>query len=419
MTGSVSVTGSKSWTNRALILAATAKGPSTIHNYLRSEDSYWCIESLRTLGAKMDVAPDHVQVIGTGAEWQTAEHIFIGSAGTTARFLTSILAFSVRHPLRVTASEQMYGRPMDGLLSVLTKLGAQPTYEGKPACLPLTLHSPTAPGGQTSMSGALSSQFVSGVLMGSPCAQSPISVDVVDPIVQENYVRMTLAAMSAFGVNIDAANDLSRFAINPQQYSGTEYTIEADASTASYFAALAAVTQGDITIQNLSLTTLQPDIQVLSVFERLGCTISSTPSGVRVIGPEQLNGGFEINLHQCSDTALTIASVAPFASAPIEITGVEHIRNHESDRVAVMTESLRAVGIQVEERRDGWKIYPGVPTSGVLSTHGDHRVAMSLSVLGVAGNGIELLNPACVSKTCPVFFELLRQLGIASHVPPR
>ena len=410
--GTVEVTGSKSWTNRALIIAAAAEGESILRNYLRSEDSYWCVESLRSLGVEIDVDKQNIRVQGSRGQWEKTDAVFVGSAGTTARFLTSVLAFSLREPLRITATSQMYRRPMAGLLKALTSLGAHIEYDGAQDCLPLRLTPSLQTGGSISMSGAISSQFVSGVLIGSPYASSPVTINVVDGIVQENYVRMTIEAMKAFGIEVDAQSDLSRFDIQPGVFRGAEYDIEADASTASYFFALAAVTGGDITISNLNTKTLQPDITVLSVFEKLGCQVTSTPKGLNIKGPTQLQGGFKIDLNQCSDTALTIAAIAPFASGPIEIVGVEHIRKHESDRVAVMAETLLKLGIEVDERRDGWLIQPGEPTYRTVDTHDDHRVAMSLAVLAVAANGLELLNPSCVSKTCPAFFDFLRNLEV-------
>lgn len=415
LSGAIDVTGSKSWTNRALIIAGAAAGPSTLHNYLRSEDSYWCIESLRSLGAEVTVEPNKIEIVGTGGRWQTSDKIYIGSAGTTARFLTSVLAFSVREALLITASQQMYARPMAELLRVLTELGAKISYDGQDQCLPLRLQPATESGGLANISGALSSQFVSGTLIGAPYAHKPVSLSISDHIVQENYVRMTVDAMKSFGADINASADLSKFDIAPKPYTGTDYTIEADASTASYFGALAAVTGGDILIRRLAMQTLQPDIEVLSIFKKFGCEVVPTSDGIRVIGPKQLQGGFSVDLNSCSDMALTVAAISPFASAPVEITGVEHIRAHESDRVAVMAEALTQMGIRVEERRDGWLIHPGQPSYQTLSTHHDHRVAMSLAVIAVAGNGLELLNPACVSKTCPVFFDLLQQLGVETQ----
>jgi 3-phosphoshikimate 1-carboxyvinyltransferase len=409
--GEIAIPGSKSFTNRALIIAAAASGKSNIGSILKSEDSYWCIEALKNLGLDINVDGETVSIDGQGGLWSPAgEPLFIGSAGTTGRFLSGLLAMTADENIQIEATEQLSGRPMQGIFEGLTSLGASIEYLDKQWHFPVAFNKPGETGGEINMSGSLSSQFISGTLIAAPYAQKPVTINITDKIVQEDYVRITLDVMKEFGVDVDVSG-FERFYIEPQKYQARDYAVEADASTASYFMALAAVSGGSIKLTNLNAKTLQPDILVLDVFEKMGCQVSRDASGITVKGPEKLKGGFTVDMKQFSDTALTVAAVAPFADDYIEIRNVEHIRAHESDRVSVMCESLQRLGIKVEEFADGMKIYPGEPKFGIMKTHDDHRVAMSLAVLGIAGNGVELLEPSCVSKTCPLFFEYLRKLG--------
>jgi 3-phosphoshikimate 1-carboxyvinyltransferase len=414
ISGSLAIPGSKSFTNRAIIIAAAAEGISNINGVLRSDDSYWCIDALRKLGVQIDDDDSNLAVTGR-RQWQPpSESLFIGSAGTTGRFLTALIALTTESPVQVRASPQLSQRPMRALFDALNTLGATIRHDGEPGCFPVTIE-PKSPHGASmvQLSGNKSSQFISGLLIASPALGRPVDILVNDGIVQSDYVRVTIDVMAKFGVHVDASPELDRFLVAPQSYRATDFTIEADASTATYFLALAAVTGGSITITNLCSDSLQPDIRFIGVLERMGCMVERIGGGgVTINGPTRLSGGFKVDMHAFSDAALTLAAIAPFADAPIEITGVEHIRLHESDRLRVMANALLELGVCVQERADGLIIQPGMPRMLRLATHDDHRVAMSLAILGVAGSGIELTDPGCVSKTCPDFFSELAALGI-------
>lgn len=314
----------------------------------------------------------------------------------------------------IEGSAQLARRPVAPLVEALNALGADIAFAGANQGLPLRVKGRGLAGGRVEMSGAQSSQFVSGALIAAPLAAAPVEIAITDHIVQDDYVRITLDVMRQFGVEVEVSPGFDRFRVEPQSYVGVAAPIEADASTATYFLALAAVTGGEIRIDNIGYGTRQPDIRLIDVLERMGCTVERGQTYVALKGPTRLRGGMTVDMKPMSDATLTLAAVAPFADAPIEIVGVEHIRAHESDRIAVMCDALRRLGISVEERRDGMKIAPGRPGSATLDTHDDHRVAMSLAVLGAAGAGVVLTDPGCVSKTCPVFFELLRDLGVES-----
>jgi len=413
----IALPGSKSYSNRALLCAAMAAGRSTLTGLLRSDDSYWCIDSLRRLGVRMDVEGTTVTIGGLGRRRPTPEaRLYIGSAGTTARFLPGLLAAGGLGTFTMDASRQMRTRPMAPLLLALRQLGADIECPGTVDAPPLTIRGGSLLGGPVRMSGALSSQFISGVLMAGPMALNGVHVLIEDHVVQKDYVAMTLDMMEQFGAVVEADPDLSELRVESGGYRPADIALEADASTATYFFALAAVTGGTVTVTNVGTATRQPDLRFIDVLERMGCQVEREPCAVTVSGPPGgcLKGGFDVDMRPLSDATLTLAAIAPFADGPVGIHGVAHIRKHESDRIAVMCAALAALGVSVEERPDGLTVQPGRPSYGVMETHDDHRVAMALSVLGVAADGVRLLEPGCVSKTCPPFFDLLAGLGIGT-----
>ena len=232
---------------------------------------------------------------------------------------------------------------------------------------------------------------------------------------QRQYVDITIDCMSAAGAEIEAAPDLSRIMVQPTPYVAREISVEADPSTASYFSALPAALGGVITIPNLAKGSLQPDIRFLEILQGLGRMVAWLGTEeVRISRPAdvpKLRGNQHFDLNDCSDIALTVAALSPFADGPISISGVEHIRKHECDRIDAMATALRRAGIEVAERPNEWTIQPGQLRFADLETRDDHRMAMALSVPGLAGNGVRLDHPGCVAKTCPRFFDLIRDVG--------
>ncbi|WP_074693835.1 3-phosphoshikimate 1-carboxyvinyltransferase [Alicyclobacillus hesperidum] len=407
------VPGSKSVTNRALIIAALAEGASQLSGVLRSDDAYWCIEALRQLGVRVDVGPEVVLVEGTGGSWPNVDtEVYTGAGGTAARFLTSALAAG-HGSWTIRGSRRMNERPMGELFQALLSLGASITpLSERPHTLPIRLKANGLAGGTLRMSGATSSQFISGMLIAAPYAQSPLTVEIVDHIVQHAYVHITLDMMREFGARVHEAPGLTAIEVEASRYIAREYAIEADASTACYFWAAAALTGGQVRVQNLRYDTRQPDVHFVDVLAQMGCAVDTSGQGIVVQGPERLRGGMTISMKEMSDQTLTLAFIAPFADGPISITDVEHIRHHESDRLHVIVQTLRSIGIAVDERADGVTIYPGTPHGARLSSFDDHRVAMAASLMGLLVPGIEIEDPGCVSKTCPTFFDKLRELGI-------
>ncbi len=412
----IAVSGSKSVSNRALILAGMATGKTRLGGLLRSDDTWWCADVLRRLGCAVEFDGTSATIQGIGETGPKSSSLHVGSAGTISRFLPPVLAAGHAGKWKITASKQMSSRPVGALFDALRSGGSKiECLEGENT-YPAIVHGNSFKGGAITMSGAVSSQFISGVLMGGGMAENGLDLTVEGGIVQSEYVQITLDVMAHFGAKIKTQKDFTRFFVEPGSYRARDLMVEADASTATYFAALAAVTRGNITLTNIGKNTRQPDYGFLEILERMGCIVerSETASSIKMDG--QLRGGFSVDMRPLSDATLTLAAIAPFADGPIHMHGVAHIRHHECDRISAMCASLTKLGIKVEEHDDGLSVHPGVPEFGVMDTFEDHRMAMALAVLGVAGNGIELLDPGCVSKTCPSFFEQLEQIGIGSKI---
>ncbi len=415
VSGELAVSGSKSVSNRALIIAGMARGRSALDGLLRSDDTWWCADVLRRLGCGVEFDGTRAVIEGLGGGQPLSGHLHVGSAGTISRFLPPVLAAGKPGQFRITASRQMSKRPVGPLFEALRAGGGRIDCLERENSYPAIVHGNSFRGGAITMSGAVSSQFISGILMGGGMAEKGLELEVSGGIVQSEYVQITLDIMAHFGVAAGNDQDFGHFSVAPGTYAGRDLVVEADASTATYFAALAAVTGGRMVLKNIGRNTRQPDYGFLDILERMGCSISRGEVASTISMNTRLRGGFSVDMRPLSDATLTLAAIAPFADGPIHMHGVAHIRHHECDRIAAMCSSLARLGIRVEEHQDGLTVHPGMPEFGVMDTFEDHRMAMSLAVLGVAGNGIELLDPGCVSKTCPSFFEQLALVGISGQ----
>lgn len=409
--GTITIPGSKSLTNRALIISAMSQGKSTVTGILKSDDSYWCIDTLKNLGIDIEVNGNTAIIVGNGLKWNSGE-LYVGSAGTIARFLPGALALSNKGIWKIEASQSMSKRPIASLVNALEECGAEICYLNNEGYYPLLIKGKELKGGEVNLSGAISSQFISGLLIAAPYFKESFIVNITDHIVQHSYVHLTLELMKKFGAIVKYDNSLKKIEVYPSGYFPQDLNLEADASTACYFLALAAITNGRVRIDNLTYETLQPDIKMVDVFERMGCKVTRGSTYIELEGVTQLRGGFEISMREMSDQTLTLAAISPFADGPITIKDVEHIRHHESNRIGAICESLSNLGIKVEEFSDGLKVFPGNPKPTLLDTYDDHRVAMSLALIGSRVKGIQLKDPGCVSKTCPQFFDLLEGLGL-------
>jgi len=401
---SVPVPGSKSVTNRALLLAALATGPSVLRGALDADDTRAFAGGLRSLGVSVDAGDARAwRVAGAGGRLPAREaDVFCAEAGTAARFLLAAAAAG-DGAYRFDATQQLRRRPMAALLEALRAQGAATDPPGADR-LPLTLLARGLDGGELRLPGDTSSQFISALLMAAPLGEAPLEL-VVDGLVSRPYVDMTLAMMAQFGVETERRGH-ERFRVPPAAYAGRDYAVEPDASTASYFFAAAAVTGGRVGVPGLRRQkSLQGDLRFLDVLAAMGCVVSDDAGGVVVAGPT-VPAGLTVDMGDISDTFMTLAAVAPFASSPVTMTGIANVRVKESDRIAAMESNLRRLGIKTDSGPDFLRVYPGAPAGGHIDPHGDHRIAMSFAVLGLRAPGIVIDDPACVTKTCPDFFEL-------------
>lgn len=400
----VTVPGSKSVTNRALLLAALAAGESSLAGALRADDTLAFAAGLRSLGFTVaDEAGGGWRVQGAAGRIPAAEaEVFCAEAGTAARFLLAACAAG-RGTYRLDAAPQLRRRPLAHLLDALRAQGAA-TEPPEADHLPLTVLARGLAGGRLRLAGETSSQFVSALLMAAPLAREPLELSV-DGLVSKPYVDMTLAMMRQFGV-VAEHDGHDFFRVAPGEYRARAYVVEPDASTASYFFAAAAVTGGRVTVLGLHRDgCLQGDLRFLDVLAAMGCSVSDESDGVAVAGPAA-PAGLTVDMGDISDTMMTLAAVAPFATSPVTITGIANVRFKESDRISAVAANLGRLGVRLEEGPDFVRIFPGAPGPGHIDPHGDHRVAMSFAVLGLRTPGIVIDDPGCVAKTCPSFFEM-------------
>lgn len=397
------IPGSKSITNRALLLAAAARGTSRLHAPLVSDDTVAFRRALGALGVTVRVADGTWTVTGLGGGPRGTTSVWCADAGTAARFLP-VLAAAGRGDVLVDGSAQLRARPLRPLVDALRQLGVE-VVTGPTGGLPLLVRADGLPGGEVELDSSTSSQYLTGLLMSAPLARSPLTV-VVRDLVSGPYVGMTLALMRRFGA--DVRREGERLRVRPGVYRACDLHVEPDASTASYFFAAAAVTGRSVSVPGLGRAGLQGDMGFTDVLRLTGAGVRLTEDTAEVTGTGPLRGGFTVDMGEISDTFMTLAAVAPLADAPVTITGVAHARLKESDRVAAVTGNLRALGIRVDEGPDRVTVHPGTPVGTTIACHRDHRIAMAFSVLGLRVPGITLDDPGCVSKTFPGFH---RELG--------
>ena len=408
--GSIRPPGSKSITNRAMVCAALAEGESWLAGALESEDTRVMAEALRKLGVHVDHDPKAktIRVCGCGGHIPaTAADLFVANSGTSMRFLTPLVALG-RGSFRIDGTPRMRERPIGDLLEALQQLGVNARSEPANGCPPVIVRAAGLAGGKTRVSGSISSQFLSGLLMAAPYAVCPVELLVTGELVSKPYVEMTLAVMAAFGVALQREG-VQRFSIPAgQRYRGRQYAIEPDASAASYFFAAAAVTGGEVTVLGLSKNSLQGDVAFCECLAQMGCEVRYGPDSITVRGRPLR--GITVNMNAISDTVQTLAAVAVFAEGSTTITGVAHIRHKETDRLRAVATELRKLGAEVHERDDGLRIVPGPPRGAEIETYDDHRMAMSLAVAGLRIANVVIRDPGCTAKTYPEFFEDLGRL---------
>jgi 3-phosphoshikimate 1-carboxyvinyltransferase len=408
MNARVRLPGSKSYTNRALPIAALAEGESTLRGVLDSDDTRHMVYALRQLGFRVDVDRDSATayVKGCGGSIpQSSAELFLGNSGTSVRFLTAMTVLG-NGTYVIDGTERMRERPLLPLIDGLASVGVDVRSEAGNGCPPVIVRAGGLPGGSIVMRGDVSSQYFSALAMVLPYARDPLDVLVDGDLVSKPYIDMTASTMGAFGVTLHHDDYRRLWVTEGQRYQPREYMVEPDASAASYFFALAAIGGGTITVEQLPPTSAQGDLRFVDVLERMGCTVERSRSEVTVTGPPQLRG-IDVDMSDISDTVQTLAAIAPFADSPVAIRKVKHIRYKETDRISALVTELRRMGVGVDEVDDGLTIYPAEPRPATIHTYDDHRMAMSFGIAGARIPGLSIADPACVNKTVPAFWELL------------
>lgn len=405
------VPGSKSITNRALVLAALAEGTTTLRGVLHSDDTRHMRKALEQMGITItDLDATTWQVQGGKSRLMApAGEIFVGNSGTTVRFLAGLCAL-VPGKVTLVGDEHMQKRPISDLVDGLRQLGVE--VDCPTGCPPLTIVGGALKGGKVRMQGDKSSQYFSALLMVAPSAQSDLSVEAIGDLVSRPYIDITLHMMRAFGAKVapDAATRGDNVFDIPQgTYTARDYVIEPDASSASYAFATAAATNQRISVPGLSQGALQGDYEFVRLLERAGCSVNTDGGQTLVAGAERLRA-LDVDMHHISDTVMTLAALAPLCEGTTHIKNVYNIRIKETDRLEATFNELSRLGQHVQHGRDWLTITPAPIHPAIVHSYSDHRMAMSFAVLGLARSGVQIENPACVAKTYPTFWDDLRAL---------
>jgi len=407
--GRIRPPGSKSLTNRALNVAALARGKSKLFGVLDSQDTQVMIESLKRLGIAVVHDPQEcsIEIEGCAGDIPNrSADLWLENSGTSIRFLTALCSLG-HGRYRLDGNSRMRERPIGELVNGLRQLGCKISSELNEGYPPVIVEGEGLRGGNVVVPGGVSSQFLSALLMAAPGAREGVELKIDGALVSEPYIDMTLGVMAQFGVEVATPAD-GVYRVQPACYHSNNYQIEPDASAASYFFGLAAVTGGEVTVEGLNRWSLQGDIRFVECLQQMGCEVIYRDDGITVKGRPLK--GITIDMNDISDTAQTLAAVAPFAEGPTSIQNVGHMRFKETDRIHALVTELGRLGLKVEETTDSLTIHPGPMQSAVIETYNDHRMAMSFALIGVRSPGVTISNPQCTEKTYPRFFEDLARL---------
>lgn len=409
----VSVPGSKSITNRGLLLAALAEGTSVLKGTLFSDDSRYFLAALKDLGFSVIIDEENttVTVSGLGGRLPKSEgEIYVGSAGTAARFLTCMCGLSDGTYI-IKASEQMKKRPMKPLMDLLRKLGADIVFLEEEDHLPVKITGCGSISERKSVELDISgsTQFLSALLMTSVMVRSGLDINITSTKKFGSYIGITMKMMEQFGIKVNFDGNSYHTPVN-QSYTAITYQIEPDVSAACYFFGMAALTASKVKVLNVSKDSMQGDINFLNVLEKMGCRVLFEEDGVVVWGPESKLHGIEVDMNNFSDQTMTLAAISVFADSKTKITGIGHIRLQETDRLRAIINELTRMNIKTEHGEDYIVIYPGQPSPAEIETYDDHRMAMAFTLAGLVREGIVIKNPMCCRKTFENYFEIIDRI---------
>lgn len=406
--GEVNVPGSKSLSNRALLLAALAKGTTRLTNLLDSDDIRHMLVALEQLGVEYSLSNCKTQceVTGVGGKFSVADQLslFLGNAGTAMRPLCAVLAASDVNVL-LTGEPRMEERPIGDLVEALNETGANITYLKNPGFPPLHIVGKALQGGEVFVDGSVSSQFLTALLMAAPLFTTDTIIKIKGELVSKPYIDITLDTMQKFGVNV-TNNDYSSFEVKGNQVyqaPGT-FLVEGDASSASYFLAAAAIKGGRVKVTGIGSKSIQGDIRFADVLEAMGAGVEWFDDAIVVTGAPLV--GVDMDMNHIPDAAMTIATTALFAEGPTSIRNIYNWRVKETDRLHAMATELRKVGATVEEGHDYITVWPAEKlTHAAIDTYNDHRVAMCFSLVALSDTSVTINDPGCTAKTFPDYFN--------------
>lgn len=406
------LSGSKSITNRALVISALAKGTSTLHGALFAEDTIAMVDCLKGLGVDIECDEIHERIIVTGsggALSSSGDPLWVRQSGTTARFIMPLAALA-QTDIMIDGDPQIRNRPHKELFDALKKIGVGIIFEGEADHLPVRINGANLRAEELHVNAEQSSQYLSALLLSAPCMPQDMTLILASEVVSMPYLQMTLSMMRSFGAEVEE-NKKNEFSIRATGYTAKDYEIEVDASTASYFFAAAALSGGRVKVEGLGKSSIQGDVGFVDLLEQMGAEVTRSEQAIEVRGSNSLHG-VNASMENISDTAPTLAVIAPSATTQTSVSGIGFIAHKESDRVTAVVTELRKLGIEAEDNGDGFTIQPGTVKSGVVHTYDDHRIAMAFTVMGLVTSGIALDNPECVSKTAPGFYEYVDQLRL-------
>jgi 3-phosphoshikimate 1-carboxyvinyltransferase len=406
----VKIPGSKSYTQRALIIGFLAERKSFLRNGLLSADTQYLMEALRSLGSEILIEDEYIVIGGTsGTIRNPRREIYLGNNGTAMRFLTSLVSLG-KGMFTLGGDPRLCERPIKPLLDALKMLGVDVRSKNKQGYPPVVVHANGLRGGRVTLADIESSQYVSSLLICAPYAERDTAIELKGHIPSLPYIDMTIEVMKAFGVEVIRETPNLYSVKRGQRYEGKKYRIEGDVSSASYFFLAAALCQGRVRVQNLNPPTLQGDIQLLQIMERLGCTVIRGDHWVEVVGHELIPGEYAFDLGDMPDMVPTLSVLAAVRPGRTTITNVPHLRTKESNRLEALVTELKKTGVRAEERDDGLVIEGGSPHAAEIETYEDHRIAMSFAILGLRTPGTKIKDKNSVNKSFPGFWGELEKL---------
>ena len=403
VSGKVKIPGSKSYTNRALLIAALAEGISRLENPLISDDTRYMIQALKGFGIEVKEEPNAFIVSGkSGVLKIPIEEIFVGNAGTTMRFLTTFSSLA-KGKVRLDGDERMRERPLADLLECLGQMGVKaiPAYHN--GCPPIDIEGKGVPGGEVTLAGNKSSQYLTSLLLSAPYFKNDTNIFIQGDLTSKSYADITLDIMQSFGIKVE--NDsYQEFSVRAGQiYKAQTYQIEGDWSSATYFLAAAAVTGGDITLIGMNPTSVQGDAQFANVLKKMGCEIHRSIDSLSLKGNSLR--GIKVNMNNMPDAVQTLAVVALFAKGKTVIEGIGNLRIKETNRIEALANELGRLGAEVKTGEDFIIVNPREYSGAEIETYNDHRMAMSFAIAGLKISGVKIKNPKCVEKSFPNFFS--------------